>query len=440
MSSPDAAALRILVFDFSGHPFQAELSRELAGRGHRVLHGSCAAYVCGKGDLAEDVSGVEYQTIGRGTAIRKSSFYRRFFQELRLGFELLGMVRGARPDVVLVSTTPVPMTFVLALVLWFQRTPWVLWHQDIQGIAVENYAREHMPSYFQTMARGYSWAECWCARRARAIIAISDSFLSVHREWGTEDKVTVIPNWAPLQEIRPMARDNDWAREHGLVGEHTLLYSGTLGLKHRPELLPQLARAVADQGEAVRLVVINEGPATKPLQDEARRLRVPLTLLPFQPYDRLPEVLATGDVLVVLLEESAGSFSVPSKTLSYLAAGRPIIGFMPGDNLAADLVTQAGGQVVPPRAQAVDEAARWTVEVLADDDLRSDLGRRSRELAEREFDLARCAVQFEEHLREASTQGLWRGLTRRAPRGVGSGRLVNGVRFALLGLGRFRKH
>ena len=45
------AAMRILVHDYSGHPFQVELSRELARRGHEVTHSYCEAYVSGKGHL-----------------------------------------------------------------------------------------------------------------------------------------------------------------------------------------------------------------------------------------------------------------------------------------------------------------------------------------------------------------------------------------------------
>src|SRR5699024_507585 len=109
-------------------------------------------------------------------------------------------------------------------------------------------------------------------------------------------------NWAPLDEIVPVPRRNRWAREHHLDRAKTLLYSGTLGLKHNPALLAQLAREVIDSGQPVRLVVVNEGPAAGIVQAEAERLDVPLTLLPFQPYERLPEVLGAGDVLVVLLE------------------------------------------------------------------------------------------------------------------------------------------
>jgi colanic acid biosynthesis glycosyl transferase WcaI len=131
------------------------------------------------------------------------------------------------------------------------------------------------------------------------------------------------------------------------------------------------------------------------LREEAARLAVPLLLLPFQPYERLSEVLGTGDVLVVLLEQDAGAFSVPSKTLSYLCAGRPVLGLMPAENLAATLVSRVEGEVLPPDDSSLPAAAEWVVGVLADEERHTALGKAARALAEEEFELSRCADAFE---------------------------------------------
>jgi colanic acid biosynthesis glycosyl transferase WcaI len=144
------------------------------------------------------------------------------------------------------------------------------------------------------------------------------------------------------------------------------------------------------------------------LRREAERLDVPVTLLPFQPYERLSEVLGSGDILVVLLEQTAGAFSVPSKTLSYLCAGRPVLGMMPAENLAATLVSRAGGKVVPPDERALPEAAAWVDKVLADAELGEELGEASRDLAELEFALAGCADRFEHILSQVRLTGAGR--------------------------------
>lgn len=388
--------MRLLVHDYSGHPFQVQLSRALSRRGHAVTHSYCDAYSSGKGHLvAEPGETIRFDPIAVGQSIEKLAFARRLVQELRFGLDLARQVRRLRPDVALMSNVPIPTLVVFALIAAVLRTPWVLWHQDVQAVAIRSFAGRQLSRVFLLVASVIGIGERWCSRRARAIVVITDAFVDVHREWGTADKVTVIPNWAPLDEIRPVERKNDWSVEQGLDDTRTLLYSGTLGLKHNPALLVQLTRRVIDSGTPVRLVVVNEGPAEPVLRAEAARLGVPLTLLPFQPYERLSEVLGTGDVLVVLLEQTAGAFSVPSKTLSYLCAGRPILGLMPEENLASRLVDATGGLVLPPEETQLDAAAAWVVDLLGEPERQHEIGVRSRALAEKEFELEGCADRFE---------------------------------------------
>ncbi|WP_369171687.1 glycosyltransferase family 4 protein [Streptomyces sp. R28] len=395
--------MRILVHDYSGHPFQAQLSRELAHRGHDVVHSTCPAYVSGKGNLAENaVAGLRFVTIGDHVVLDKGAYVRRLFQETRLGLELARQVRREKPDVAMLGNLPIPTLVVAASALKMLRIPWVLWHQDITAIALRSFAAAGVSRLMGVAARVFEQGEKWSARRASAIVVIADSFVRVHREWGTADKVTVIPNWAPLDEITPVARANAWSQEHGLTGVRTVLYSGTIGLKHNPALLVRLVETLREQGERVRLVVVNDGPAVPVIKEAAAARGVDLTLLPFQPYERLSEVLGTGDVLVVLLAADAGEFSVPSKTLSYLCAGRPVLGLMPADNLAAQLLRKAGSAVFAPEESSLAGAATWVREVLSDPVRAEVLGKESRALAEREFALEGCASRFEDILRAVS--------------------------------------
>lgn len=388
--------MRVLVHDFSGHPFQAQLSRELARRGHDVTHSTCNAYVSGKGRLqAGEGESIRFETVGDGIVFDKNRFLQRLLLEVRLGVELVRHVRRVRPDVALMSNVQIPTLVIFAAAMALFRQPWVLWHQDVYSIAVRSFAGAKLSRSFRAVAVAFDLAERWTSRRAREVVVIADSFVPVHARWGTADKTTVIANWAPLDEIVPVERKNDWAVEHELDDVQTLVYSGTLGLKHDPALLVQLAGAVRDRGRPVRLVVVNEGPAVPVIEAEAARLDVPLTLLPFQPYERLPEVLGTGDVLVVLLDQQAGAFSVPSKTLSYLCAGRPVVGLMPEENAASGLVRDAGGHVGRPESAALPAAAAWVDDVLGDQDRRDAVSMRARDLAEREFSLAGCADRFE---------------------------------------------
>jgi glycosyltransferase involved in cell wall biosynthesis len=390
--------VRVLVHDYAGHPFQVELSSEFARRGHEVVHSWCEAYLSGKGNLEDASSGVEFEPIGRGEVVRKLDFKRRIVQELRFGIQLIRQTRTHRPEAVVLANTPVPTMVILSAYLWLAAIPMILWHQDVQGIAIRSFAGDKLGRAFRFVAGVIERGERWVARRSAAVVVIAESFVDVHRRWGTAAKTTVIPNWAPLGEIVPTRRDNLWAKEQGLAWQPSIVYSGTLGLKHRPELLVGLARRVREAGTPVHLTVVNEGPAVEVLREEAERQGVPITLLPFQPYERLSEVLGSGDVLVVLLDECAGAFSVPSKTLSYLCAGRPILGLMPEENLAAQLIEEVDGCVLPPREEALDDAATWVASVLRSEARQRRLGVKARALAERDFALDGCATRFEEIL------------------------------------------
>lgn len=396
--------MRVLIHDHSGHPFQAELSRELARRGHDVTHSYVAGYVSGKGRLtALPGETITYVGIGGEAKIEQRAYAKRLWREVTRGFELVRHVRQVNPDIVMLSNVQIPTMVIFAAVMAVLRRPWILWHQDVYAVALRKLAGTKLSPRFRIVARLFWIAERWCARRAVAVVVIADSFVRVHQQWGTADKVTVIPNWAPVDELTPRERDNDWARAQGLTERPRLVYSGTLGLKHNPELLPQLAAAVQELGTKVDLVVVTEGAAEPVLRSGAESLGVDLTLLPFQPYEQLPEVLGAADVLVVLLEADAGAFSVPSKTLSYLCAGRPVLGFVPAENLAAHLIEQTGGCVLAPESSAVPAGARWVVDLLADPERAASIGEASRALAEKEFELSGCADRFEAILTASTT-------------------------------------
>jgi glycosyltransferase involved in cell wall biosynthesis len=95
-----------------------------------------------------------------------------------------------------------------------------------------------------------------------------------------------------------------------------------------------------------------------------------------------------------VLEPDAHAFSVPSKVLTYLAAGRPILAAMPRDNLASRIVESSGaGRVVDPGdLPALVAAAR---DLAGDRAARNAAGSAARAYAERAFDIEVKADRFE---------------------------------------------
>ncbi|MBV8166792.1 MAG: glycosyltransferase family 4 protein, partial [Alphaproteobacteria bacterium] len=357
-----------------------------------------------KGPLAprpDDPPGLEIRALTLGVAHRKYDLVRRWLQDRRYGALLADAVRAYKPDVVLGGNGPLEPQAMLLAVAHECRAGFVFWLQDAYGIAIDQLLRRKLPVVGALVGGYYRRLERRLWHASDAIVAITEDFRPMLAEAGIErDRVRVIQNWAPLDELPQRSRDNAWSAAHGLTDKRVLLYSGTMGLKHNPELLVQLARRFKDRPD-VRVVVVSEGIGADHLSRAKQAEGLDnLLVLPFQPYEVLPDVTATADVLVVVLEAGAGVYSVPSKLLTYLCAGRAILGAIPLNNLAARIVERAGaGLVAAPDDAAGFVAAAQTL--LDDPGRRAAAGASAREYAERTFDIRGIAARFEAVLARA---------------------------------------
>lgn len=394
---------RLVTLDFGGYPYPLALSRALARRGYEVLHLTFAG-LTPRTSLAprpDDPEGLTIEGIELGEPYAKYRFVTRWRQERRLAGITARRVAAYRPDVVMVSNTPLDVESAVMRECRRAGVGFVFWLQDLIGVATHAYVRKRLPVVGEFVGRYYIRMEDRLLRRSDRVIAITEDFLPLLRARGVDPARTVaIENWAPIEELPVRPRDNAWARSHGLEDKLVFLYAGTLGLKHRPDLLLRLAEQLRDRPDA-RVVVCSEGPAMDLLRAEQERLALPnLTLLPLQPYEAVPDTMASGDVLVALLEPTAASFSVPSKVQTYLCAGRPVLLAIPPANLASRLVAGAECGVCvdwDDTAGFLEGAAR----LAGDPGLREEMGARARRLAQERFDAEAITDRFQTVIEEA---------------------------------------
>jgi colanic acid biosynthesis glycosyl transferase WcaI len=390
--------MRIFVHDYPGHAFPMQLSREFARIGHTVVHAFAAALEAPRGAVearTDDPAGLTILPIVTGAAMDKYAFVRRVLDERSYGLMLAKAVTDAAPDLFITCTTPNDVLDVLRASLPRSlRTVW--WLQDIYSVGIRSVLNRKLPFFGSIVGWIYRGKEKRFASRANHIVSITPDFLPFLRRLGvTDDKITVIENWAPVNEITPLAHDNAWKREQGLSGKTVILYSGTLGLKHNPALLTRTAMHYqAQKRDDVVLVVATQGLGAEFLRKEvkARGIRN-LKVLPWQSYERLPEVLSSADILTAIIEPDAGLFSVPSKILSCLCVGRPVVAAIPAANLAARTIRHArAGLVVEPGDES-GFIARLD-RLLANPAMRTEMGANGRAYAEQHFDIAKIAGRF----------------------------------------------
>lgn len=390
--------MRIFVNEFCGHPFQMELSREFARMGHDVCHVYFADNLSTpKGQTQrrpDDPQGLAIEGLHITRAFEKHSILKRRQADVEYGYAAARRMEVFRPDVVISANMPLDGQVVLQRAARRQQARFVFWLQDVYSVAARFVLRR--TSKLLEMAGGayFERLEKRLLRKSDAIVCIAPGFAEFLETWGIRgSKVHVIENWAPLHEVKPMARETTWAQKEGVADRFCFMYSGTLGMKHRPELLLELAKHLQDRGDA-RLVVIAGGAGADWLAEKKHEVSSDvLKLLPFQPYERLSEVMASADVLITLLDSEAGAFAVPSKTLSYLCAGRALMVAAPAANEAARVVqrAEAGLVVSPDDPQAVIAAAE---RFMSDRQLLTQCGRNGRAHAERMFAIEGIAERF----------------------------------------------
>lgn len=398
--------MRLHIHDGSGHPFQVQLSRELARRGHTVLHTYATQWVSGHGRLTtgpDDPPTLRIEGITTERAYDKYSPRRRIAWEVAYAREWQRILLREPWDVVVSCNTQLISAAVMRR--WFRRhrQPWMLWHQDISAFAFADEAARRLPRLpAEFIGRTAMGVEKRLVRDCDAVVAIGEPFIAQYREWGLRRaRVRMIPNWAPLDEIARLPRDEvgeAWARRCGVPPtDLRILYAGMLGRKHNPQLLVDLVDQVRAAGVDAQLVVASEGPGADYLSAQAAQ-RPWLRVLGFQPAEDLAPMLASGDVLVAVLEPEAARFSIPSKVLSYLAAGRPVLVLAPESNPCVSDVTLGGGLVVEPTSKGVELGASWIAAELTDPARRDEIGALARVYAQSKFDISGIADQFEELL------------------------------------------
>lgn len=386
--------MHILISDYSGHPFQVQLSRELARRGHRVTHLHFAGFQTPKGNLTVqpgDPHGLAIEAITLDKPFAKATFVTRWRQENEVGHRIASRIAALRPDVVISSNAPLDTQRHIQRAARRTGARFVFWLQDIYSRAIGAVVPKKIPLAGHAIAAWYKHLEFAMLRGSDRVVAITEDFRPILIAQGiAESRITVIENWAPLDEIPPMPRDSDWAAAYFTDKPLRFVYSGTLGYKHNPHWLLALARTFPQ----AEVCVTSEGEVADGVAAQAKAEGLAnLTVRPWVPFADLPALLGGADVVVAFIEPEAGIYSVPSKILSYLAAGRPVLGAMPRENLAARLLERHQAGLVSACDDTEDFLTKAR-QLAADPALRRAMGENARSYALRAFDIENIGERF----------------------------------------------
>ncbi|HEY9849401.1 MAG TPA: glycosyltransferase family 4 protein [Leptolyngbyaceae cyanobacterium] len=363
--------MRILIYSYNYHPepigiapLMTELAEGLAKRGHKVRvvtgmpnYPERRIYPKYKGKLytTEKVNGVAVQRSYVFIRPNPSLVDRLLLDGSFVLSSFFHALVGERPEVILATVPPLPVCLPSALLGWLHGCPVVLNVQDIQHEAAVHVGLLKN----KKVIRIFEALEKFAYRAAASISVIADGFVENLLGKGIpSEKIELIPNWVDVNFIRPLPKENNQFRNNNqLDGKFVVLYSGNIALTQDLRTVIKAAAMLRDIPEVV-FVIVGEQQAIERVRyycelDGADNVKV----LPFQPREKLPEMLAAADVSLVTQKHNVIAFNLPSKIPVILASGRPIVASVPSTGTAAKAVQQSGGGLVvtpeDPKALAI---------------------------------------------------------------------------------------
>jgi colanic acid biosynthesis glycosyl transferase WcaI len=241
-------------------------------------------------------------------------------------------------------------------------------------------------------------------RKAAHITVISPAMLENLIGKGVpKEKISVIPNFVDTEFIRPLPKDNEFARQFGLIDKFVVTHAGNIGYVYDFETLLETASLVRAEKKIFFLIVGN-GVARSELERKTRELELDnVRFIPFQPHESLPWLRASSDVQVNLYKNGAANDSFPSKVYEIMASGRPLLAAAEPGSGVANLVkeTECGICVIPGRPRELADAI---LKLYNDPVACAAMGERGRTHAEEHFSKKVAVQRYDELLQRVATR------------------------------------
>jgi len=348
--------------------FSTGRAEHLASAGHDVTMCAAVPYYP-QWRVPAEYRGLKFTREARaGVAILRCPLYvpsavnpiRRVLHEA--SFIASGFLRSLfcrRPDVLFVVSPPLGLAVAAVILSWLWRVPYVFHVADLQPdtaldlgmvgpgrVARLLYAVEHL-----------------AYRRAALVSTLTDAMRArIIAKGIPAEKVVLFADWADPQLFALAGGQSALIRQElGLGDAFLVLHAGNMGVKQGLDVVLDAAHQTRSNSGIVYLLV-GDGAMRPHLEARARALALDnVRIVPLMDHERFLRVLAAADVCLVTQQRTVADVVFPSKVLTLLAAGKPVIASVTSGSAVANVIAGAGaGMVVRPEdgvalATAIEE-------------------------------------------------------------------------------------
>ena len=308
---------------------------------------------------------------------------------------------GWRPDIIFATVPPLLVSVPVGIYAWVRRCPVIL---NIQDIVSEAALRVKLVNPDGIVIKTAKFVEKLTYEKVNRISVIADGFVDKLVGLGIpNNKIAYIPNWVDTNFIKPLSKTNNSFRiKYQLEDKFVVLYSGNIALTQGLETVIKAAKLLGSIPE-ISFVIAGEQEALQQLEKVCQEYQTEnVLLIPLEPREKLPDMLAAADVGLVVQKRRVTVFNLPSKIPVLLASGCAIIGSVPDTGTAKEVILKSGGGiVVPPEdaeslAQAITDLHKNPAQLEA-------LGKSGRKYAEEYYGIEQALDQYEQLFTQALT-------------------------------------
>jgi glycosyltransferase involved in cell wall biosynthesis len=171
------------------------------------------------------------------------------------------------------------------------------------------------------------WLERFVYNKSDAVTTIDQIFYkTIETRFKDRSKLYVIPNFVDTDIYKPLEKETFEINKDLFPDTESLkiMYAGNIG--HAQDWEPLIALADELKDDAVEFFVIGEGAMKdKLLQEKASRGLNKLHIIPYQPRELMPSLIAYSDLQFIFMASQTEGHGFPSKVYTIMACAKPLI-------------------------------------------------------------------------------------------------------------------
>lgn len=156
----------------------------------------------------------------------------------------------------------------------------------------------------------------------------------------SSEKIEIITNWADKSKIYKENKDNTFSREEKINKTFNIVYTGNIGRFHDIETILDSALKLKCKTN-IKFIFVGDGYKKQLIEDYIEKHELKnINILGYKYGEVYNQLLNASDLFITTLAKGIEGLGVPSKTYSYLAAGKPIIAIMDKSSEIGNLVEE----------------------------------------------------------------------------------------------------